>query len=210
MITDPGLDWRGWLSRNRYAPLRYATVAAIVLVVGGLFVQQQMATIEANPAGALGVLDDRKLEVGKPAPDFALEGPDGQLLRLSDFRGKTVVLNFWASWCAPCRAEMPEFQAVYEERHDSADLSVLAIDFLMTDSREAALGFIEEVGATFPIAFDTRRGDVAIRYGVAGLPATFFIDPDGVLRHMNFGPVTGGLLARGVEAADSRGASTAR
>lgn len=183
--------------------LRYVAVAGIVLVVGGLFVRQQLA--DGDTSARLGLLDDRTVALGEPVPDFAIEANDGSVIRLSDFRGKTVVLNFWASWCPPCRAEFPEFQAAHEEREPRGDLVILAVDFLIDDSKAAARAFVEEAGTTFPIAFDLETGDVATRFGVRGLPATFFIDRDGVLRQMNLGPVFGDLLPAGIAAADAGG-----
>ena len=187
---------------RRHRLMRYAIVATIVLVVGGLFVQREFLGDEAS--AALGPLDDRTVARDEPAPDFAVESiEDGTVLRLSDYRGKVVVLNFWASWCEPCRQEMPEFEAAYQERLASDDFVVLAIDALALDSREDAAEFIEAMGVTFPTAFDTPDGAVAASYNVRGLPATFFIDREGVVRAMTLGPVFGDLLTDGIAAAEA-------
>ncbi len=156
---------------------------------------------------SVGLLDDRSVQVDEPAPDFRLTDLDGNVVLLSDFRGKTVVLNFWASWCPPCREEMPEFQALWDERGTggSDDLVVLAVNFLRDDSVGAATNFIEANDFTFPVLFDTTRGDVATRYGVRGLPATFFIDRNGIVRTTALGPVFGNLLETGVADADTEG-----
>ena len=187
--------------------LRYGLAAAIVVVIAAVFVQREILD-DDNAASVLGLLDGNGAEVGEPAPDFVLLVLDGEPVRLSDFRGKTVVLNFWASWCPPCRAEMPEFQELWEQRGPGGpdDLVILAVDFLPEDTVSAAGGFVEEFELTFPVLFDTSDGDVAQRYGVRGLPATFFIDADGVMRAKNLGPVFGNLLQDGVEKADAGGA----
>ena len=129
-----------------------------------------------------------------------LETPNGELVALSDFRGKTVILNFWATWCPPCRAEMPDLQAVFEERAPDDDFVVLAIDF--EETAAAVSGFVEEFELTFPVAIDTTL-EVAEAYGVRGLPATFFIDTQGIVRAVNLGPVFGNLLPNGIAAADA-------
>ena len=118
-----------------------------------------------------------------------------------------MVLNFWASWCPPCREEMPEFQALWDERGEdgSDDLVMLALDFLVQDTMADARGFVEGRGFTFPVLFDTADGSVADRYRVRGLPATFFIDSEGVVRSVNYGPVFGNLLPDGVAKADAAG-----
>ena len=173
---------------------RYATVATIVLVVGTIFVVRDV--LPDDDADALGVVPGApRPDLGVEAPDFVLERPGtGEQVRLSDFRGQTVVLNFWATWCVPCRTEMPDLQAAYE----SDDVVVLAVN-----DREPpgpVEGFVDEFGLTFPVVLD-REGSVREHYRVLGLPATFFIDPDGVIRARNFGPVFGDILPEGIAAA---------
>ena len=167
------------------------------------------ATATATPAKAatIGLLDDLPLEIDQRAPDFFLRTLNGRSVRLSDYRGKTVVLNFWASWCPPCRREMPDFQTLWEERGPSGpdDLVILAVNLLPEDTIAAAEGFVDEFGLTFPILLDTSRGEVARRYGVQALPATFFIDRDGIVRTTALGSVFGHLLEVGVADADTAG-----
>ena len=169
----------------------------------------ETATATATPARAatIGLLDDLPLEVDQPAPDFFLRTLNGRSVRLSDYRGKTVVLNFWASWCPPCRREMPDFQTLWEERGPSGpdDLVILAVNLLPEDTIAAAEGFVDEFGLTFPILLDTSRGEVSQRYGVQALPATFFIDRDGIVRTTALGSVFGHLLEVGVADADTAG-----
>ena len=229
--------------------IRYTIVVAIVVVLGGMYVQREILTDDevmvavpaptpteapadgsdaaddgatedaatddgaaADDAGgttmvAIGLVDNRSVQVDELAPDFRLQDLDGRVVMLSDFRGKTVVLNFWATWCPPCREEMPEFQELWDERGTggSDDLVVLAVNFLRDDSVGAATNFIEANEFTFPVVFDTTRGDVAARYGVRGLPATFFIDRNGIVRTTALGPVFGNLLETGVADADTEG-----
>lgn len=174
---------------------RYATVAAIVLVVGGIFVVREVLPGDAE-GDALGVVADApKPAIGVEAPDFVLEmAGTGEHVRLSDFRGQTVILNFWATWCVPCRTEMPDLQAAYEDD----DVLVLAVN--QQESDAAVERFVDEFDLSFPVILD-REGSVRAHYNVIGLPATFFIDPDGVVRARNFGPVFGDILPEGIAAA---------
>lgn len=174
---------------------RYTTVAAIVMVVGGIFVVRDVLPDDEDTLGVASGAP--RPELGVEAPDFVLEtAATGEQVRLSDFRGQTVVLNFWATWCVPCRTEMPDLQAAYE----NDDVVVLAVN--QEESDAAVQRFVDEFALSFPVVLD-RQGDVRAHYNVIGLPATFFIDPDGVIRARTFGPVFGDILPQGIQAARS-------
>ena len=174
---------------------RYGIVAAIVLVVGGTFAYREWIA----PADADVEQTAEQVEVGAPAPDFTLDTPDGTF-RLSEARGEVVLLNFWATWCGPCRFEMPEFQELHHTRGERDGIRVVAVNLTSADSREGAIAFAEELGLTFTIAFDD-TGSITESYGVRGLPATFFIDREGVIRALTYGPVLGERLAESIAAA---------
>lgn len=124
--------------------------------------------------------------VGKPAPDFSLKTIEGKEIKLSDLRGKTVLINLWASWCPPCRYEMPGIQAAYEKYKDKG-LVVLGIDFTVQDNLPDVKAFIQELKLTFPILLD-ETGDVSVGlYGMRGLPTSYFIDTEGVLHRIQVG-----------------------
>ncbi|MRS04766.1 TlpA family protein disulfide reductase [bacterium] len=134
-------------------------------------------------------LTDSQAIIGSVAPDFDLLDRAGQSVQLSDFLGKVVVVNFWASWCPPCREEMPALQAIAAQYADQ-DLVVLGINTTYTDSREDALEFIDELGLTIPILFDETGEVTEKEYGVVGLPVTFWIKPDGKIHSIHAGPMT--------------------
>jgi len=117
----------------------------------------------------------RGLEVGQLAPDFSLQFPDGTKTKLSDWQGQPVVLNFWATWCAPCREEMPEFVAAYDRYQDDG-LVIVGVNAQETASQAAE--FMGSFSMDFPVALDT-RGDVQQLFNVRGLPTTVFIDREG-------------------------------
>ena len=128
------------------------------------------------------------------APDFSLETLEGKSVTLSDLRGKVVLLNFWATWCPPCRAEMPAFQQAYADYKDEGFV-VLAVNATAQDSAEEVAKFIDEYGLSFPIVLD-RTGEVNQLYLVQSLPTSFFIDKDGVIQEV----VVGGLAEAMVRA----------
>lgn len=146
---------------------------------------------EDEAAVSLGVLESGRPEVGQPAPDFALvDTRDGTTVRrLSDYRGKTVVLNWYASWCGPCSAEIPDFQEAYTAL--DGEIVVLAVN--LQESRDAASSMLEALGATFPSVLDT-DGSVAQHYRLIGMPTTFFIDRDGIVRMSGSGLITAEAL----------------
>jgi peroxiredoxin len=122
---------------------------------------------------------------GFPAPDFALPDLAGQVHRLSDFRGKVVFLNVWATWCPPCRMEMPAMETLYR-RLKGRDFVMLAVS-QDEDGLKAVRPFVEEHRLTFPVLLDP-EGSVSSRYGVTGYPETFVIDRDGKVVEHVIGP----------------------
>lgn len=115
------------------------------------------------------------LTAGESAPAFSLPSPDGQQVALDDLAGKPLILNFWASWCAPCRREMPEFQAVYE-KYKEQGLQFYAIN--IGESRVAVSNFLDQVGVDLPVLLDLEE-KAQEDYRILPLPATFFIDRSG-------------------------------
>ena len=122
-------------------------------------------------------------QVGKPAPDFQLPNLEGQPISLSDFRGKPVLVNFWAVRCPPCRFEMPFIQAIFEESSDTG-LVILAVNIGETPSR--VRDFIQSGNFSFLVLLDTNQ-DVALEYNIRGIPTTFFIDKEGVIQVIKVG-----------------------
>jgi cytochrome c biogenesis protein CcmG/thiol:disulfide interchange protein DsbE len=132
------------------------------------------------------------------APDFTLENLDGESTTLSDLRGSVVVLNLWASWCPPCRAEMPALQQVYENNRDRG-LEILAVNTTYQDRETEARVFAEEMGLSFPILLET-TGKMARAYQLRAMPSTFFIDREGVIRKVILGgPMSEATLQTAIE-----------
>jgi peroxiredoxin len=126
-----------------------------------------------------------KVQVDAIAPDFELESLSGEWIRLSELNGKVVLINFWATWCGPCRVEMPAFQSRYE--HFSEDLVILAIN--EHDTPDEMQTFIDESGFTFNVLYDV-DGTVHREYLVRGFPTSFLVDADGKLRIQHIGMMT--------------------
>lgn len=130
--------------------------------------------------------------IGFAAPDFTLDTLQGGSLTLSSLRGKPVMLNIWASWCLPCRVEMPAIQKVYQRLTDEG-VVIVGLNATSQDSEADARLFAQEFGLTFPIALD-RDGTASASYELMGLPSTYFIDDQGIVRDL----VIGGPMSEGV------------
>ncbi len=117
------------------------------------------------------------------APDFTLQGEDGKTYRLSDYRGKVVVLNFWATWCPPCRYEMPSMERAHK-KVQGEKIVLLAIS--VGDSEDQVFEFTGQYPVTFPLLLDT-EGAIVKKYPVIGMPTTFVIDPRGMVTHRAIG-----------------------
>ena len=127
--------------------------------------------------------------VGGPAPDFTLELFDGRIVRLSELHGKTVMLDFWASWCLPCRAEARDLEAAWKRQGD--DVVFLGIN--IQDNETDAIRFIDEFGITFVNGRDP-DGKIAVDYGVWGIPEAFFISPAGRITYKHVGAIPPAVL----------------
>jgi len=114
------------------------------------------------------------------APDFAVTNSDGNIVKLSDLKGKPVVINFWASWCGICANEMPSFQKAYDTYGQDVEFMMINLTDGMRESKEDADNFISENSYSFPVYYDTER-EAAYAYYVSGIPVTYFVDKDGNL-----------------------------
>jgi peroxiredoxin len=151
---------------------------------------------EAEPAGSAGSQQPEPkttvARVGDRAPAFELTDLDGNWVKLDDYKGQVVLLNFWAVWCGPCRTEFPVIQQVYE-RYKTQGFVVLAVN--IQESEERIAEFANETGLTFPVLLD-RRGQVSARYRVRGLPTSLLVDREGMILEKHIGPVDELTLAR--------------
>lgn len=168
-----------------------------VLLAGSLFI---VATRTRSLQAAAGpVTDVTSLMAAplanRPAPDFTLPVLDGTTITLSDLKGQVVLINIWATWCPPCRVEMPVIQATYEQYRDQG-FTVLAVD--LQEDPATVEAFMRRYGLTFPALLD-RDGKVSAAYQAFALPSSFFVDRRGVIRAVYRGPMPRSVLQGTVE-----------
>lgn len=119
-------------------------------------------------------------QVGAQAPDFTLQTLQGETLSISDLQGQVILVNFWATWCGPCRLEMPAIQA----RFESTELAVLAVNF--DEPPEQVQAFVDELGLSFTTLLDP-GGEIQLLYQVRGYPTTYFVDEEGTIKILHIG-----------------------
>ena len=129
---------------------------------------------------------------GDPAPDFTVRTLDGQTLSLKDIKGQIVMVNFWATWCPPCRSEMPDMERLYQERKDDG-VQILAVN--LQEAPEPVSRFVEQYNLTFPIVMDT-SGEMSQLFGVQSLPTSFFIDKEGKISGFHVGSLNKSAIER--------------
>lgn len=164
--------------------LGVAILGSVYLVERGNSARTAVPISIANDANA------QLPRVGQAASDFQVVGPDGATIRLSQFKGRPVWINFWASWCAPCRAEFPDMDEVYK-RHQANGLVLLAVSF--QERPEDVIAYLERAQPSFTIGIDP-PGAVASQYRVLGLPTHIFVDAEGIIRDIRVGPMNQQLM----------------
>ena len=151
-------------------------------------------TVPPEPTGETTEVTEATEPPANIAPDFTMLDMDGNEVTLASFFGKPIVLNFWASWCGPCKMEMPDIQKFYEEYGEDIHFLLVSVD----DSLDTAKAFIAENGYTFPVYFDASSMG-AYTYGASSIPLTFFIDAEGNLTAYYMGAMSEGILQQGVD-----------
>ena len=167
---------------------------AVVLVgmIGGASVLYNRLSVDYAPQQMV------TQEIENLAPDFTVTDKDGNEVKLSDFFGKPIVLNFWASWCGPCQYEMPDFEEVYKELGEDVVFLMVNLTDGYSETVSSAKSFLEGTGYTFPVYFDT-LSEGAMTYQVYSIPCTYFLDRNGSLVTRNVGMITGDALRQGIE-----------
>lgn len=132
------------------------------------------------------------------APDFTVYDSQGTAVRLSDYRGTPVVLNFWASWCGPCQREMPDFDAVYQQLGEEVQFLMVNVIDGSRETMLTAWEFLADKGYVLPMVYDT-QGEAAAAYGVYALPSTYFIDAEGYAIARANGAIDQETLQKGIE-----------
>lgn len=182
------------LTRTRWNLVIFAT-----FLIGSIFILLTRVTptslTSQTERSSNAVADTPAPVANAPAPDFMLSSLDGSPVRLSDLKGQVVLVNIWATWCPPCRAEMPTIQTVYEQYHDKG-FTVLAVD--QDEAPRVVAAFMNENKLTFPALLDTGNR-VGWAYQATALPSSFFIDKQGVIRTVYRGPMPRSVIAGTVE-----------
>jgi peroxiredoxin len=165
----------------------------LILISGAAWI-----ALSAEKTGATPSRNMPAPQAGFAAPDFTLKTPTGETYKLSELRGQALLVNLWATWCPPCRAEMPALEKMYEEYKDQGFV-VLAVNMTYQDDPFAVVPFTQEYGLTFPILLE-ETGDVAAAYQLRSLPSSFFIGRDGIINEVVIGgPMSEALLRTRIE-----------
>lgn len=184
----------------------------LLLVLAGIAISQFMEQSSSSQSdgvndssgegGMIAPQETAGLEPGAMAPDFELETWDGETIQLSELEGKKVILNFWATWCGPCREEMPEMEEFYQERGD--EVEILAVNLTNTETNLSDVGeYMEEFEYTYPILLD-KDGEVSETYkGSVAVPTTYFIGTDGRIQApRKTGPMTYTFMEETIQSID--------
>ena len=183
-------------------------IVIAILIISGFIVKMVKSTVEiteptdtVQAAYATSVIDNESgLEKGKASPNFELPTLSGENMKLTDYKGKIVILNFWASWCGPCKVEMPHMQNYYKKNKDAANVEIIAVNMTSEErgGQKSIQKFVKEYGLTFPILLDN-DGEVLDLYNIITIPITYVIDTDGVISQKILGPMDEKMINELVE-----------
>lgn len=137
-------------------------------------------------------------EAKMQAPDFTVYDIEGNAVNLSDFIGKPTIVNFWASWCGPCKSEMPDFEAAYQEQGEEIHFLIVNMTDGYRETLETASAYVDEQGFTFPVYYDT-DGSAETTYGVSSIPMTYFLDAEGCIVAYAKGMINAETIQRGID-----------
>lgn len=170
-------------------------VLVFAVVIAGAYVLYNNLSVGMNLGG---LATEGTEETTSAAPDFTVYDAEGNAHSLSDFKGKPVVLNFWASWCGPCKSEMPEFQKAFETYGEELHFLMVNLTDGNRETKEKAQKFLEGTAYTFPVYFDTDMAG-ASAYGVNAVPVTYFIDAEGNFVAWGQGALSADMLQQGID-----------
>ena len=187
---------------------RNFALAVVALLVGIFlvnFIQGQQEKKEKEEAAKLAAESqdlsnsEEGLSKGDQPPNFELTTLDGKKVELSDYKGKKVILNFWATWCPPCKAEMPHMEKYYEKNADKENVEILAVNLTSMDKGEKKIKeFVDGYGLTFPILLDA-EGKIGEEFQAFTIPTTYMIDTKGTVQHKIVGPMNEDMMGKMVE-----------
>ena len=164
-----------------------ATLLVGVAIAGVVYFFDRPGTASSQSVTLTATAHSAEPKIGKPAPDFVLKMADGTTERLSDFKGKPVWINFWASWCPPCRAENPDIQDVYNEHHNKDGLVLLAP--ALGQNADDVNSYMKTADLHYPVGTDSDT-QIAADYRVLGIPTHIFVDRNGIIKEIRIGSLS--------------------
>lgn len=183
--------------QGKYKFLIAIIIFALVLGAAAIIITK-IPSDDDQPPKAPDETSGQSKEEKQLAPDFEMIDRQGNRIKLSDMRGKPVILNFWASWCGPCKSEMPDFEEAYKEYGEDICFMMVNLTDGKNETIEVAADFVDGQGYTFPLYFDTESKG-ASAYGISSIPVTYFIDAEGYLVAYGRGALNAETLKSGID-----------